>query len=92
MHQVSRVVHEYQGSDPHIMSKQNKIDTTVEIKSGTRDAELFIDDVRGSVTAISAEIDRSQTRREYARQKGWEYSMAFEQSYENRLRKEIQNG
>lgn len=74
------------------MSKQNKIDTTVEIKSGTRDAELFIDDVRGSVTAISAEIDRSQTRREHARQKGWEYSMAFEQSYENRLRKEIQNG
>lgn len=63
-----------------------------ELKGAIRDAEMFINDVNGHVSAISAEIDRSQTRREEANQKGWGYTAAFERSYEKRLRKEIQHG
>lgn len=72
------------------MSNGSNLQYQFEIKNGTKDAEQFIQDVKGEVSAISAEIDHSQTRREAARQKGWEYAQVYEKSYEDRLRKEIQ--
>ena len=54
------------------------------------DAEDFIVSARGDVSAISAEIDHSQTRREHAERMGWTISAAFERAYEQHLRKEIQ--
>lgn len=58
---------------------------------GIHDAEDFIDDVKGRVSAISAEIDHSQTRREEAARRNLHATVAYERSYEKRLREEIQN-
>ena len=54
------------------------------------DAEDFIVSVSGDVSAISAEIDYSQTRREAARQNGWDATITYERAYERRLRQAIQ--
>lgn len=61
---------------------------------GRIEAENFINDINGNVSAISAEIDRSQTRRAEAERwsRSGNYTIGFERAYENRLREEIQNG